>query len=299
MRWPLPLQWRKGKDIPTGLCTACAVIINDLIYCGGNSLNSSDVAMYTPDTGKWTLLPPSPVFDFFMTSLNDQLVLVGGSNTSDEDVGVIIVWDSDRGRWTNPHPSMPTARSQTAAVGYRKYLIVACGFPGIATVEVLDSSTGRWYTAQPLPVSGCKMSAALVGDSWYLSSFGKWDDGREHIFKAHLPTLISSLYSRSGDRIWHELPTPPVQHPVLLSLKSHLLLAGGVHMCLSVQLIHRYDTAERRWRECGELPLPLSGICAAELPSGELMVAGGLSGETKLSNTIMIGLIQTRFQTIN
>ena len=90
-------------------------------------------------------------------------------------------------------------------------------------VEVLDSSSGRWYNAQSVPVGGHIMSSVVVGDCWYLSSFGGWNDD---IFWVHLPTLISSATSAhiSTASIWHELPTPP---PTLLALQGHLLLVGG------------------------------------------------------------------------
>lgn len=296
-KWPLPIQWRKGKDIPTGLCTACAVVIGEIVYCGGNSVNSSDVALYVPDTGMWDLLRPPPVYDFFMTSLDGQLVLVGGSNDSGDDVPSLTFWDSRLRWWEKRYPPMLMSRSQCAAVGYKNYLVVACGFPGVADVEVLDSSAGRWYHAQPVPVPGCKLSAALVDDRWYISSFGKWNDGREHIFWAHLPTLISSALNHKRQSIWHELSTPPVKHPALLSLQGHLLLVGGVQMLISTRLIHRFDPEKRQWKECGQMPLPLSGICTAELSSGEIMVAGGLSGETKMLNTLLIGFIHPSFRT--
>ena len=96
--------------------------------------------------------PPVPCFA--MTSLNGQLVLAGGlSDTS------IRVWDSGRSEWVHPYPPMPTGRTQSAAVGYQNYLIVACGVYHKSEVEVLDSSSGRWYSAQPVPVRGHVMSS--------------------------------------------------------------------------------------------------------------------------------------------
>ena len=93
---------------------------------------------------------------------------------------------------------------------------------------MLDSSSGRWYSAQPVPVGGHGMSSVVVGDHWYLSSFGEWKDRKEHIFFAHLPTLISTATSvhATPEQIWHELPTPPVAWSTLLALQGHLLLVG-------------------------------------------------------------------------
>ena len=255
-----------------------------MVYCGDND----DVVQYNPESGDWRKLPRSPVTSFAMTSLNGQLVLAGGIG----DDARIRVWDSGQSEWAYPYSPMPTGRPASAAVGYQNYLIVACGYPYKDVVEVLDSSSGRWYSAQPVPVGGHIMSSVVVGDRWYLSSFGWWRDGKEHIFWAHLPTLTSSATSAhtSTASIWHELPTPPVEQPTLLALQGHLLLGGG-RRC--EQEIHRYDPETSQWRECGQLPVGMAAPCCAVLPSGDLMVAGGVTGDTgTASERMWIGNIR-------
>ena len=289
LQWPLSLNWRKGKDIPTDkLRWASSVVINGMVYCGGNDPYSNTVIQYNPESGDWSKLPRSPVMAFAMTSLNGKLVLAGGW----VDDARITVWDSGRSEWVRPYPPMPTGRCGSAAVGYQNnYLIVACGYNSRSEVEVLDSSSGRWYSAQPVPVGGHWMSSVVVGDCWYLSSFGCWKDGKKHIFWAHLPTLTSSATSAdtTTEHIWHELPTPPVERPTLLALQGHLLLVGGSGR---VQEIHRYDQETRQWRVCGQLPVGMRVPCCAVLPSGDLMVAGGVTGDTKtLSKRMWIAKI--------
>ena len=280
LQWPLSLNWRKGKDISNDrLMFASSVVINGMVYCGGDA---STVIQYNPESGDWSELPRSPVDGFAMTSLNGQLVLAGGSGHDAR----ITVWDSSHSKWVHPYPPMPTGQGQSAAVGYQNYLIVACGFLCQNEVEVLDSSSGRWYSAQPVPVGGHHMSSVVVGDRWYLSSLWRWEDEKEHIFWAHLPTLTSSATSAhtTTEHIWHELPTPPVGYPNLLALQGHLLLVGGVGC---VQKIHRYDQETRQWRVCGQLPVGMAAPCCAVLPSGDLMVAGGVTGDTKKASKRM------------
>ena len=260
-----------------------------LVYCGGSSILSTAVLRYNPESDEWTGLPDAPVKGFAMTSLSDQLVLVGDFG---DDNDRITVWDRGCSKWVHPYPPMPTGRSESAATGYRKYLIVACGYWYSDKVEVLDSSSGRWYSAQPVPVGGHQMSSVVVDDYWYLSSFGWWEDVNEHIFRAHLPTLISSAMSAStstASSIWHELPTPPVEQPTLLALHGHLLLIGGKGYVLA---IHCYDTGAEEWKECGQLPVGMDAPCCTALPSGELMVAGGLTRHAEgYSKRVWIGKI--------
>ena len=135
------------------------------------------------------------------------------------------------------------------------------------------------------------MSSVVIGDCWYLSSYGWWEDEKEHIFWAHLPTLTSSVTSvhSTTKRIWHELPTPPVAQPTLFALRGHLLLVGGQGY---PQEIHRYDKEAREWRVCGQLPVGMRVPCCAVLPSGDLMVAGGVTGDTeKVSKRIWLANI--------
>ena len=263
-----------------------------MVYCGGNyNAYMCNVLQYNPESGEWSELPRTPVTDFAMTSLNGQLALVGGVIRDRWREGYddrITVWDSGRSEWVHPYLPMTTARGYSAAVGYQNYLIVACGYPNRDIVEVLDSSNGRCYSAQPVPVGGHKMSSVVVGDRWYLSSFGCWKDRKEHIFWAHLPTLISSATCISAHTsttsIWQELPTPPVEEPTLLALQGYLLLVGGIGF---VQELHRYDPETRQWSECGRLPVGMEGPSCTVLPSGELMVAGGMTADTNNSSKRM------------
>ena len=245
-----------------------------MVYCGGNDIIRV-VIQYNPESGDWSELNTPPVKAFAMTSLNGQLVLAGGIGGDAR----ITVWDSGCSEWVHPYPHMPTGRTVPAAVGYQNYLIIACGFECRSEVDVLDSSSGRWYSAQPVPVGGHRMSSVVVGDCWYLSSFGGWKDEKKHLFWAHLPTLTSSATSAhtTTEHIWHDLPTPPVEWPTLLALQGHLLLVGGKGC---VQEIHRYDQETRQWRVCGQLPVGMEAPCCAVLPSGDPMVAGGGIGDT-------------------
>ena len=253
-----------------------------MVYCGGTDLFSNSIIQYNPESGHWSKLPRPPAWTFAITSFSGQLVIAGGW----DDYARIIVWNSDRRKWVQSYPPMPTGRELSSAVGYQKYLLVACGGLHGSVVEVLDSSSGIWYRAHPVPVGGHMMSSVVVGDCWYLSSFGSWKDGKEHIFWAHLPSLTSSATSADSitEQIWHELPTPPVEHPTLLALQGHLLLVGGKGY---VQEIHRYDQETRQWKVCGQLPVGMYAPCCAVLPSGDLMVAGGGTADTNATSKRM------------
>ncbi len=273
LRWPLPLKWKRGKDLPFGVQYAQTALLKGQIHIGGGLAeeisNQYVVVQYNSTTGEWSQLPKSTVRWFAMASVKDQLLLAGG----DGDSTAIQLWDSEGHRWNTQHyPRMPTGRASSAAVGYQQYLIVACGTEFKDTVEVLDCSTYQWYSAQPVPVGGWAMTAVIISDYVYISSY-VWRDGQPHVFSAHLPTLISNATrNTTTGPVWQELPSPPVREPTLLALQNHLLLVGGKGRRKE---LYRYETEGKKWSKCGELPVGMWAPSCAVLPSGELLVAGG------------------------
>ncbi len=235
--------------------------------------NEYMVMRYDPSRGEWSQLPKSTERWFAMTSVKDQLLLAGGGG----DSTAIQLWDCEGHRWNTQHyPRMPTGRTQSAAVGYQQYLIVACG-SNKDTVEVLDCSTHQWYSAQPVPVGGDRMTAVIIVDYMFISSYN-WSDDQPHVFSAHLPTLISNAtHNTTTGPTWQELLPSPVCGPTLLALQNHLLLVGGREVGGKGRRkeLYRYDAEGKKWSKCGEFPVGMYAPSCAVLPSGELLVAGG------------------------
>ena len=249
--------------------------------------NEYIVMRYDPSSGEWSQLPKSTVRYFAMASVKDQLLLAGG----EEDSTAIQLWDSEGHRWNTQHyRRMPTGRALSAAVGYQQYLIVACGVPYKDTVEVLDCSTHQWYSAQPVPVGGRLMTAVIISDYIYISSYD-WSDGQCHVFSTHLPTLISNAtHNTTTGPTWQELPSPPVDDPTLLALQNHLLLVGGRRRRKD---LYRYDAEGKKWSKCGELPVEIWVPSCAVLPSGGLLVAGGkVDGVGGYSQQVWVGSLE-------
>ena len=263
------------------------------LYIGGGDAredkNGYIVMRYDPSSGEWSQLPiaKSTVRYFAMASVKDQLLLAGG----ERDSTAIQLWDSEGHRWNTQHyPRMPTGRSWSAAVGYQHYLIVVCGYLYKATVEVLDCSTHQWYSAQPVPVGGYVMTAVIISDYVYISSY-YWSYSRPHVLSAHLPTLISNAtHTTAAGPIWQELPSLPVREPTLLALQNHLLLVGGKGVRKE---LYRYVTDKKTWSKCGELPVGMYAPSCAVLPSGELLLAGGeVEGVGMYSKQVWVGSLE-------
>ena len=244
------------------------------------------VMKYDTSTGEWSQLPKSTTYFFAMGSVNDNLLLAGGVGSKTD----IQLLDSEKHHWTTwCYSGMPTGRGCLAAVGYQNYLIAACG-DCKDTVEVLDCSTHWWYSAQPVPVGGILMTAVIISDYIYISSYF-WNDGQPHVFSAHLPTLVSNaMHHITTVPTWKELPSPPVYGPTLLAMQNHLILVGRKGMGKE---LYRYEPETETWSVCGELPVKMWGPSCAILPSGELFVAGGkVEGDEYYSQQVWVGSLE-------
>ena len=95
--------------------TIQAIVIGDNVYVGGgytliSLVNCCTVMVYSLASGSWSKLPPHKTRWFGMAAVNNQLVLVGGTKSSDEVTGILAVWDGGSQTWTHPFPEMPTPR---------------------------------------------------------------------------------------------------------------------------------------------------------------------------------------------
>ncbi len=275
---------------------ACAVVLNGKVYVGGgdaDKVNQFIIQVYSPERDGWSRLPECPVKWFAMAVVNQQLVVVGGDSRDGRTQSAVLVWDSPSQQWTSPYPNMATARMSAAAVGYQHFLVVAGGDDGswLTTVEILNTSTKRWYTAAPLPVGCSDLTPALVGDTLYLLGgvSGLYSFNRQ-LFSNSLPALVSHATStpQAPPPTW-EVTDAELKRSTAVSLHNSLLAVGGRDdrgRCSSA--VRLYNPQTKRWTKVGDALAALSGCSCAVLSSGELVVLGG-RGDDRRSNKVYFG----------
>ena len=102
-----------------------------------------------------------------------------------------------------------------------------------ATVEVYNSKTSQWYTADPLPAPCGAMTSIIIADTCYL--VGGCDDDAKAIaaiLYASLTFLVQkatspTLQSASHTTVWKTLPGTSCIGSAPVSLSGHLVTAGG------------------------------------------------------------------------
>jgi len=143
---------------------------------------------------------------------------------------------------------------------YDNYYAIACGVDKkdrpIKSVEICDTTTSTWHTAQPLPVAGHSMCSVVFGDTWYLS--GVWEDMMPHIYKVSIPSLIENATKGEGNAksLWEEVPSPPSDHFHLLKFHNALTTVGGKNYSQDIKFISMMKILELGSNlECFQLDL--------------------------------------------
>ena len=275
--------------MPCGMSSLQSVRLGEDVFVGGGRTGSfygdddHTVYQYHPPTDQWVPLPRYECVRFAMATLTNKLTLVGGINTSTPPGKVtnqIAVWDTEgmsRG-WTHPYPPMPTPRHSPAVATHDKRLVVAGGYGGgdpLATVEVLDTTSRQWLSTSPLPVKCSIMTSAIVNQELYLLGGTLTTD----TLVVSLPEITrSSVNSATTNRSaqWRKLPAPPLKSSAAISVQGSVVAIGGRHGNTSSTAIHVYQPATNNWKKVGDLPSPRYSCTSTLLPSGEILVAGGV-----------------------
>ena len=297
LKFPLQLSWRRGPDMPFGMSDYIqAVVVEGTVHVGGGGADKDNnyiVMTYDISTGKWATLPPYRASRFAMTSINNQLVLVGGTEhiRSGSKSKVVGVWDAYK-QWTHPYPEMRTARSSCSAVVYNEWLVVAGGVPTggavLSSIEVMSIESKQWYAGLPTCVPWYAMKTEIVGDEcFFMSGFTGVNlssaTATSNVYSVSLPYLISNLQSDERDgQIWKEISGLQTTYSTPLSIGGSFLAVGGLDKDHKVvTAIHLYQPDTGKWVKVGVLPTPRYNCTCFQLnPSREILVIGGIHNKT-------------------
>ena len=263
------------------------VVLKEKVYIGGGNSspegNAKTVIVYNPEQDKYDTLTPYTHKHFAMTTVVDNLVLVGGENSQDDQArftNQLAMWNGESNEWTHPLPPMTTPCKDPSVTTYKdKWLIVVGGFNGdigvLSRVEVLDISSQQWSISAPMPTPCNQLSLATVGNMCYL--LGGFTEQEtvvsDKVFGTRIDHLVSQEYSNtiSVDRSpWQVLPKTPGQLATALALNGALLAVGG-----RGHDIYMYQPSTQSWVEAGALHTARSACGCAVLSSGEVIVVGG------------------------
>ena len=251
-----------------------SVTVDTVVYIAEREW-SGVILRYDPHNNQCTALPEYQYWNFTITELTHQLVVVGGYDMSTyKRIKTVSVYCPSERSWKHPYPPMNTPRALPAVSTYHQRLVVAGGrddsWTDIATVETLDTSVShcQWLSAVPLPVSCRLMSAAITHGTLYL--LGGW------LGKKVLSVSLSALTQTDKPPAqWRTLPDAPLEYSTAIAVHGSLLAVGGSHGGQRSSAIHVYDQEKNAWNKVEDLPTEREDCACCLLPSGEILVAGG------------------------
>ena len=316
------LKWRRAADLPLAMGRPHIVQINDTTYCGGGNTDGKardrQVFQYSNARNEWSALPLCPTHYHALVELNGSLITIGGV---EHDARKLIATNSvcvlKDLQWRKTMPPLATARFDASAITYDSRAIVCGGItsytkPGqytcTSTVEVYSSDTNQWTMSSPLPFTLRIMSTAIVNDVYYVIG-GEDQEGTDNVAAfAPLPVLTRSAEGHQASTsqpspssaVWEVLPDCPLYGSTAGELGGCVLALGGQKPGLPVGTtdVHLYSPSSNCWRRVTGAKLPIASYYATTttLPSGDIMLIGGVEKPGSLLNTVYIASIHSTSQ---
>ncbi len=212
-----------------------SVVIGDTVYVGGGFADNErdECTVMKLEQDQWTKLLKYAARCFAMTSLANQLVLVGGYDPrNNQPTNQLAIFES--GEWTHPYPPMNIARHSSTAVSFNNHIIVAGGSDDIghtSSVEVLDMASRRWYIAQSLPNPRTELKSTLIENTLYLmGGKGDTDVPIKTVHHVDLDELIAKAVSNlDTPTLWQTIEDTPLRLSAPLCIGTSLLAIGGLN----------------------------------------------------------------------
>ena len=264
------------------------------VYVGVS--NDGKVFKYSITEETWSTLPIAPVKYARIGCLCEKIVTVGGRLLSNQVTADIHEFHNASQQWVKSTtiPSMPTARAAVTAVSWSSPpALIVCGgsdqqYQPLTIVEVYHSRTSQWHAISPLPFPRVGMTHTVIHNLLYLIG-GQEGRGlstdKKTVVSTSIPQLLEICLQPSAIQ-WKSFPIPdvPTCWSTAASLGGCLLVVGGVNdrnwppkPDSVVSSVHAYCPFTSSWVLVGELPQPLCLCVTATLPTGELLVIGGVT----------------------
>ena len=277
------------------------IVIGKDVYVGVGYDRKVYKYSITDDT--WSTLPQAPVYAR-IGYLYKKVLLVGGRLPSNQVIADIHEFDEASQQWirSTSIPPMPTARSSLTAVSWSSPpTLIVCGgrdqrYQPMSVVEVYHSRTSQWHAVSPMPFPRAFMTHTVIHNMLYLvGGYEGYDRStyKKTVMSTSIPQLLETCLQPSPIQ-WQRLPIPnvPYYRSTAASLGGCLLVVGGVKSMTFppksnsvVSSVHAYCPFTTSWVLVGELPQPSYNCATATLPTGELLVIGGVSPSRMATHT--------------
>ena len=278
----------KMADLPIPTADATAVLIGRNVYLAGGIApdvrSAMIVQVYNIDTGKWSILPPAPQYWSEAIAINNNLVLIGGRESStDKRTNMVSTWLVAEEKWTQTIPPMSTRRSRTGVLLLKIFLFVFSGRGEdedtlFDSFEVLNVEENQWSSGHgllPQPLFTPKLG--VFGDIVILTSAREsTTTATTKSWKIPVRVLEDSVTNSSSQPIqWTPIANTPYYESFLLTNSKQPVLVGGHRGGQPTKAIHLYTPDH--WEVVGQLSEPRMESAVVTISDNSFLVLGGHS----------------------
>ena len=272
-----------------------AAVLDGRIWVAGGLTPSHEATastqFYDPTINSWSEGPPlpKPVHHAMLVNYHDQLVVIGGFHSRDNDPLAetspqMLLLDTNTGEWRKG-PDLGHARAAGGAAVVGDKIIVVGGRTGnpeklVTQTEVYDGT--RWHDAADILMPGDHL--AVTADSSYLYAVG----GRK--FNASSNVDVVQRYDPKADRWTILTHTPqPVSGAGAAIVDGQLIVAGGEGVTTVSGTVQALDVSapSATWTTLPSLTPGRHGLGATAIGK-TLYVIGG---STKAGHTASTNLV--------
>ena len=273
------------------------MLLQDKIYIGGGFASSNALLFISStDLNSWSQVS-TPTCWYGLTTYHSQVVLVGGMKHI-PDMTTNKLWTLKGGtNWQPSLPPMPTSRCFSSALnnGSPECLVVsggtASGGNKVNVVEILKDN--EWSSVQPLPKACSGLKSTLHKGRLYL--MGGWGQGPS-VFHCKLESLLNEDHTQEmshSSGLWSELQIH-LENSSPSSFANQLIATGGMlsgaYSSVCSSEICAYSPHTLSWLHVGKLPMELHNTATIVLPTGELVVLGGVSTSNRSNRVFKASL---------
>ena len=276
----------KMADLPIPTTYATAVRIGRNVYLAGgvapDARSDQIVQVYNIDTGEWSTLPPAPQCYCEAIAINNNLVLIGGKESSTgKTTNMVSTWLVEEEKWTQTIPPMSTKRARPGVLLLKNFLFVFSGRGEddktlLDSFEVLNVEENQWSSGRgllPQPLYGLRLG--IFGDAVILTS--AWiskTTPTTKSWKIPIHVLEDSVTNSSSQPIqWTPIANTPYCELSLLTNSKQPVLVGGFRGSQPTKDIYKYMS--NCWEIVGHLSEPRARPAVVAISDTSFLVFGG------------------------